>query len=81
MLHSKETIQDKKIVFKMERSVKGRIKTRLKYKTALCEGAIFYKSEIDDKPYKYLYVINYTPVSEFNSYRVHQYFLSQSMVR
>lgn len=51
---------------------------RIGIKTAYCYGDIFREIEPKKDQYKYSYVIKYTPVSPFNSYVIHQYFLFES---
>ncbi len=53
---------------------------RRKTKIARCRGAVYRETELRDSPYRYLYVIKYTPISPFNHYMVHQYFLEESVV-
>ena len=69
-------------VFKLQRIVPGfRLKCgRRKTKTAYCYGKIIRATETKGEKYKYLYVIEYTPISPFNFYIIHQYFLLESFV-
>jgi lipopolysaccharide/colanic/teichoic acid biosynthesis glycosyltransferase len=47
---------------------------------ATCQGTVYKKIELNNRPFKYAYVIEYTPVSPLNYYMVHQYFLRESVI-
>jgi len=49
-------------------------------KTAYCTGEIYKESRNVPEPFRYGYVIRYTPVSSRNTYLVHQHFLAGSIV-
>ncbi|MEK6672489.1 MAG: sugar transferase [Nitrospirota bacterium] len=49
-------------------------------KTAICYGTIYRRYELDGNDYDFAYVIKYTPMSPFNMYMIHQYFLKKSMI-
>lgn len=49
-------------------------------KSAICYGTIYRKFELDDKDYDFAYVLKYTPMSPFNMYMIHQYFLKKSII-
>ena len=51
-----------------------------KKKIAICFGDIYRTIQIDLGKFKYAYVIKYTPVSPFNYYMTHQYFLQESIL-
>lgn len=48
-----------------------------KVKTAWCTGEIYRKSQREDGRYEY--VIRYAPTSPLNKYKIHQYFLHESI--
>jgi hypothetical protein len=52
---------------------------REKKKNAYCIGRIYHKMEMTDKPYRYRYVIKYTPLSLLNYYIIQKYFLRVSI--
>ncbi|MEO5357040.1 MAG: sugar transferase [Nitrospirae bacterium YQR-1] len=62
--------------FKLEILIKKK-----KKKTAFCKGIIYKGIALNDKNFKYAYVIKYTPVSPLNSYMIHQYFLHKSVAQ
>jgi hypothetical protein len=49
-------------------------------KRAYCYGTVFREHSSDHREFKHCYVLKYTPVTPFNSYIVHQYFLEESIV-
>jgi hypothetical protein len=50
---------------------------RVKHKVALCEGRVVRSEPLDGGTYQF--VVAYTPVSPLNHYKIHQYFLAESM--
>ncbi|MCF6290804.1 MAG: sugar transferase [Desulfobacterales bacterium] len=50
-----------------------------KAKRAKCTGTIYFKLDGGSRGYDHSYVIRYEPVSPFNFYMVHQYFLLESV--
>lgn len=85
LIYSNHKIKEDNLIFRME--INHRIKRRMRNnqrryrrKLARCYGVVYRESEMEDKGFKYSYVIKYTPISPLNYYMVHQYFLLESMV-
>ncbi len=80
LIHSNSNLEDKELILKMEIDHRTKPWKKCKRKFAICFGELYRASEIENDQFKYSYVIKYTPVSPLNYYRVHEYFLSQSMI-
>jgi lipopolysaccharide/colanic/teichoic acid biosynthesis glycosyltransferase len=65
---------------RMETEYKNMFGKRKRLKVAVCQGTVYRKIELNSRPFKYAYVIKYTPVSPLNYYMVHQYFLHESFI-
>lgn len=73
-------IEYKSFSLKLETRISKCFRRKDKKKISLCIGDLYRKIHVDLGEYKYAYVIKYTPVSPFNYYMVHQYFLRESIL-
>lgn len=80
LVHTNHEIDKDCTVFVLQTEYKRSGRKGCKKKTAICSGKIYRKIELRDSFHKYSYVIMYTPISPFNYYIIHQYFLLESMV-
>ena len=80
LIYSHHKINQNGLAFKLERDFKRGLGKREKKKSALCHGKFYRESAIIHNSFKNSYVIQYTPISSLNNYRVNQYFLFKSMI-
>ena len=78
-VYSNDEIGQENIILKME-TIYKRLFKKKKSKIALCSGSVYKKIILTDDPYRYAYVIKYTPLSPLNYYMVRQYFLHESVI-
>ena len=80
LIYTNHDINQETFIFNMETEYRQMCRKGRKKKIAVCNGAVYRKVPIEDKQYKSAYVIKYTPVSPFNYYMVHKYFLRESIL-
>jgi lipopolysaccharide/colanic/teichoic acid biosynthesis glycosyltransferase len=61
--------------------VRTQCKRVAKRKMAWCYGEVYKELQLNDKPYKYSYIVKYIPRSPLNAYIIDQYFLRKSILR
>ena len=71
--------ENNQYLFKLKRQIKRMGKRKVK--TGKCLGEVFKSWEVNENGYKkYIYVIKYNPVNQFNQYIIDQYFLDKSVM-
>ncbi len=79
LVYSNSELNRENLLLRMEMPLKRMFKER-KRKTAICEGSVYKKINLEKEEYKYAYVIKYQPISPLNYYMVRQYFLHESVI-
>lgn len=80
LLHLDHEIQYDDIDMEMEITISALHGRRNRKKTALCRGTVYKRIKADKEEPTYAIVVKYVPVSPYNSYIVHQYFLHESII-
>ena len=75
-----EKIDYRLFSLEMETQMRKCFRKKNKKKIALCSGEIYKRIKMNKGELKYAYVIKYVPLSPFNYYMVHQYFLQKSII-
>jgi lipopolysaccharide/colanic/teichoic acid biosynthesis glycosyltransferase len=78
-VHTNSVLPDGEIKFRISKWFARRGSHQAKRKVAYCHGFVLRSRTLDEGPYRYAYVIVYAPASSLNEYRLHQYFLGESL--
>ncbi|TAN42857.1 MAG: sugar transferase [Nitrospirae bacterium] len=79
LIKSSRKLPSEKIFFELETGRRSKANKRSKIKSALCEGEVYKEMPPYNGDGEWSYVVKYRPVSRFNFYIVHQYFLRESV--
>jgi lipopolysaccharide/colanic/teichoic acid biosynthesis glycosyltransferase len=80
LFYSEDKIDYRNFSLQLETFMRKCFRKKNKKKIALCSGEMYKRIKIDKDSFKYAYVIKYSPISPFNFYMVHQYFLQKSII-
>jgi len=80
LFYFEDKIEYKSFSMKLETHMRKCFRKKDKKKIAICYGESYKRIKIGKVKFKYAYVIKYTPISPFNYYMVHQYFLDKSIL-